>query len=165
MQVFSKKRGFTLIELLVVIAIIGLLAGIVLVSMGGVRSRGRDARRQADIRQVVTAQELVMADDESYFTSDGVGVEIPAIVNSAPVPTEYFPATSDPQTPDRTYTWLANDGSVVTGCTTGSFFCVYAELENIGSCTTDKYFAASEKGTREICDTAPAYGAADCECF
>ena len=53
-----SKKGFTLIELLVVVSIIGLLASIVVVSLGGARSQGRDAKRHADIRQMQTAQEL-----------------------------------------------------------------------------------------------------------
>ena len=51
------KRGFTLIELLVVIAIIGILASIILISVGGARSKGGDAAVQANLNTVQTQME------------------------------------------------------------------------------------------------------------
>lgn len=43
---------------MVVLAIVGLLASVVLVSLGSARSRGRDTRRVQDIKNIKTALEL-----------------------------------------------------------------------------------------------------------
>jgi len=63
-----KKRGFTLIELLVVIAIIGILAGIVLVSVGTARNKAKDVAIKSDLSNLRAAAELYNDTTGSYAT-------------------------------------------------------------------------------------------------
>lgn len=169
-KILSKKqrgsalilsRGFTLIELLIVIAIIGILASIVLVSMGGARSKARDAQRQSDTRQVVTAQEMYYGDNGSYFATGTTAAATSTLVEV----TGYLDELSTPSAAGE-YIWNDNAFTPGTGCTAGEFFCACAQMENEGSCTNVKFFCASEKGTKEICDTLPTYADAnDCTCW
>jgi prepilin-type N-terminal cleavage/methylation domain-containing protein len=61
-----KKNGFTLIELLVVIAIIGLLSTVVLISLNRARQKARDAKRLADMRQILLALEMYYDSNDTY---------------------------------------------------------------------------------------------------
>lgn len=63
---YKKEKAFTLIELLVVIAIIGILASIVLVSLGAARSKARDAVRKSNIRNITMAL-YMYSDDNGHF--------------------------------------------------------------------------------------------------
>ncbi len=68
LQRFTKDHsGFTLIELLVVIAIIGILAGIVLISLNDAREKARDSRRIGVLRQAQVALESYFDDHGEYF--------------------------------------------------------------------------------------------------
>ncbi|MFA5086744.1 MAG: prepilin-type N-terminal cleavage/methylation domain-containing protein [Candidatus Paceibacterota bacterium] len=53
-----KNKGFTLIELLVVIAIIGILSGLIIVSMSGANNSAKNARIQSDMDQLRTTAQL-----------------------------------------------------------------------------------------------------------
>lgn len=76
----TNKKGFTLIEVLVVVSIIGLLASVVLVGLGGFRSRGRDARRVTDLKSLQNGLELYYARTNAYpnvlgdLVTAGIGV-------------------------------------------------------------------------------------------
>ncbi len=62
----KDQKGFTLIELLVVIAIIGLLASVVMMSLGLARAKARDVKRRADLKQIMTAMELYYSDYNTF---------------------------------------------------------------------------------------------------
>ena len=69
-----KQKGFTLVELLVVIAIIGLLSTIAVVSLGSARAKARDAKRAADMKQLITALEQFYNDNNGYPSVDNPGL-------------------------------------------------------------------------------------------
>ena len=131
----STKKGFTLIELLIVIAIIGVLASIVLVSMGGARAKARDAVRAADMRQVASAMELYYGDNDTYLSQAGVPTAIGTYMVAVP---------KDPKG-NVSYGWVSNAAD-------NQQFCLYATMENKGTCTTTRYYTSSNKGTSEVCD-------------
>lgn len=65
----QSARGFTLIELLVVIAIIGLLAGAVVATVNTARTKARDAKRVAQLREVRSALTIYYERNQGYPSS------------------------------------------------------------------------------------------------
>lgn len=131
LQIFHKKNGFTLIELLVVIAIIGTLASIVLVSMGGARASARDATRKADMRQIISAQELWYNANNDFYTCNGTGADCGILTWPTSIGTFMVRVPTDPGS--NTYTWIDNTGD-------SQKFCAWVLLESGG------WYAASHAG-------------------
>lgn len=145
-----NKKGFTLIELLVVIAVIGMLASIVLVSLGPARARARDARRVSDIRQISTAMELCYGDascggnDSSYqaVASTGQGP-----ITTTSIGSYLNPLPLDPGGGSTVCTAdAAGEKAAGAYCgfptSAGASYCIYAMLSD------GRWFAASEKGAQ-----------------
>ena len=62
----EREGGFTLIELLVVIIIIGILAAIAIPVFLNQRQKGYDAQAKSDLRNMATAEETYLTDNNVY---------------------------------------------------------------------------------------------------
>jgi len=62
----ENEGGFTLIELLVVIIIIGILAAIAIPVFLNQRQKGYDAQAKSDLRNMATAEETYLTDNNVY---------------------------------------------------------------------------------------------------
>jgi len=70
----QKEEGFTLIELLVVIIIIGILAAIAIPVFLSQRGKGYDAQSKSDLRNLATAEESYLTDQNVYIACAGAGL-------------------------------------------------------------------------------------------
>jgi len=82
-QLTHLKKGFTLIELLVVIAIIGILAGIVLVSLGTARNKGKDSAVQEELSGLRSQMEIFYTAGSTYVGGCTAAEAAGAILDAA----------------------------------------------------------------------------------
>ena len=153
LEFFTKKQGLTLIELLIVLAIVGLLISVLVVSFGGPKEQANDARRTADIQQVMKAMDLCYDDSDCgaganrYISTTGEANAVTTIGTYLPsVPID--PVDSSPYQ----YAWIDNSGNTTK-------YCVYTKLE---APATDTWIAASHRGIRMDLTTSPSTVGIDC---
>ncbi len=99
----SCITGFTLIEMLVVVAIIGLLSSAVLVGLSEARTRARDARRIADIREIQNGLE------NYYFTNGTYPLDVYQALKDQQLP-------EDPQGGKYAYIRKSSQSYVLGAC-------------------------------------------------
>ena len=136
----KKTDGFTLIELLVVIAIIGMLSSIVLASLNTARSKARDARRIADLKQIATALALYYDSNNSYPDPTGAcgssGIWSSWGCWATFIPTTFIPTVpKDPSNSDLGNCGGVQNCHIYEYCRTngGQGFVVAVNLENAPS--------------------------------
>ncbi len=144
-----QASGFTLLELLVVITIIAILAAIGLGNYTRTLSRGRDAKRRADLKAIQNALEQYYVNHNNTYPSDGAGnllyseADFIALFSEGQVPktregNNYCADSGDGQSNGVVNTdsyWCcekleqakgnAELGTAPTPTANGSYFCIY----------------------------------------
>ena len=154
----NKLKGFTLIELLVVIAIIGILAGMIFISMSSPTNKAYDARIKSDLDQIRTKATILYDDEDDYANVSCAG---DAGITSLCTDINSTYSTDHDITIFRDST--ASDGAV------NSAYCGYVNLSTGNKWCIDYKFGYQDVGaanpthcTQAACDVST--GADNCTC-
>lgn len=119
----TLQSGFTLIELLVVCAIIGLLSGISVQIFIEMRTRSYDARANADIRNVASAEDAYFAEFETFKScadASSCSASLPGIpvlssgvvVSMTATTTGFIGSATHPKGSGLVYRWDSQNGGI-----------------------------------------------------
>jgi type IV pilus assembly protein PilE len=122
-----RKTGFTLLELLVTISIIGILLAVGSVSFSTAQKRGRDSRRQADMKAIQRGLEQCYSLDTAYPDSVNFGANLDCATATETV----MSSVPDDPKPGEDYLYTPDTALSKTQ------YCLCAALENLGRGNAD----------------------------
>ena len=143
----NLKKGFTLIELLVVIAIIGILSGIVLASLNTARTKGNDAKVQAQLASIRADAEITYSNTgTAYGTALPGDVDCPATTGSISASSNFVTTKTNMPT-----------GTIMRCGVTATTFAKYAAAASLAGGATGDYWCVDSSGAAgKINITTPA---------
>lgn len=119
----ARRSGFTLIELLTVIAIIGILAAILIPTVGAVRKKASTAKDSSNLRQIGVGLQLYANENKGSFPTNRIS--IPNTSLSASSGNRYcFQESIDRYLWDA---WKSNRGSIYNFLGNEMWYSSYAE--------------------------------------
>ncbi len=127
MHAISRRQrsspAFTLIELLTVIAIIGILAAILIPTVGAVRSKARTASDMSNLRQIGVGIQLHVADNKDLFPNPNLPIAGTALPGT-PTSRWTFHEAVERYMGDR---WKRNPSSIYNYLGNENWYSSYAE--------------------------------------